>query len=116
LIGFPELAPQAIAKLARVQDLEKAGTAWQDQPRVPAGQTGGGEWTTDGGGPATATHPTTKPGRSARSSADGRSLPVEDAVYHPGEGRPQVVLTGGSDDADEGFRQGIGGTSRRTTP
>jgi HNH/ENDO VII superfamily nuclease len=48
MLGLPELAPDALAKLA---DFEKgANTAWQNQPRVPAGQHDGGQWTTGGGG------------------------------------------------------------------
>ena len=48
LIGLPNLTSQALAKLASIADAEKAGTAWQDQPRVPTGQAGGGQWTTQG--------------------------------------------------------------------
>jgi hypothetical protein len=47
MLGLPELAPDALAKLAH---LEKGdSTAWQNQPRVPAGQHEGGQWTTGGG-------------------------------------------------------------------
>jgi hypothetical protein len=53
LIGVPDLASPAVAKLANIAKLRKGGTAWQDQPRIPAGQTGGGEWTSGGGGAAT---------------------------------------------------------------
>jgi hypothetical protein len=49
MIGSPDLAPPAMAKLAKLADLEKAGTAWEDQPRVPAGEHGGGQWTAEGG-------------------------------------------------------------------
>ena len=48
-LGVSALLPEAMAKLAAFADLEKGGEAWQDQPRVPAGQTGGGQWT-DGAG------------------------------------------------------------------
>ena len=37
LLGLPDLTPPALAKLAEFAELEKGGTAWQDQPRVPAG-------------------------------------------------------------------------------
>ena len=56
MISLPALAPPTLAKLAEFADIEKAGTAWQDQPRIPVGQTGGGQWTADGGGAATPGH------------------------------------------------------------
>jgi hypothetical protein len=50
MLGFPDLTPTAMAKLAELADLEKRGAPWEDEPRVPAGQAGGGQWTTGGGG------------------------------------------------------------------
>jgi hypothetical protein len=50
MLGFPDLTPEAAQKLAVIADLEKAGAAWQTEPRIPAENTGGGRWTTDGGG------------------------------------------------------------------
>ena len=50
LLGFPDLTPADIA------DLEK-GAAWEIEPRIPAGQTGGGQWTADGGAAATHVRP-----------------------------------------------------------
>jgi hypothetical protein len=50
MLRVPELTPTAVAKLAAFADLEKRGQPWKDEPRVPAGQAGGGQWTTDGGG------------------------------------------------------------------
>jgi hypothetical protein len=35
--------------------------------------------------------------------------PLDDGVYHPSTDRPARVLTGGPQDAEEGFRHGIGG-------
>jgi hypothetical protein len=42
LLALPDLTPQALAKLAEVAALEKGGTAWETEPRVPAGQPDGG--------------------------------------------------------------------------
>jgi hypothetical protein len=47
LIGFPEIAPDGMAKLAA---LRKYNPDWEDEPRVPAGNPGGGQWTNDAGG------------------------------------------------------------------
>jgi A nuclease family of the HNH/ENDO VII superfamily with conserved AHH len=56
MLGLPDLAPDAMAKLAKLADLEKdANAAWETEPRLPAGQTGGGQWTTGGGGAAMVT-------------------------------------------------------------
>jgi len=47
LLGFPEIAPEGMAKLARAA-LRKYGDAWEDEPRVPAGNPDGGQWTSGG--------------------------------------------------------------------
>ena len=59
-LGLPDLTPEAMAKLGQIADLEKAGEAWRNEPRIPGAQTGGGEWTSGGGGA-----PTRKPTRAA---------------------------------------------------
>jgi hypothetical protein len=56
-LRLPELAPEAMAKLGEITDLQKDGSPWKDEPRVPAGQTGGGQWTTDGAAAATGGKP-----------------------------------------------------------
>ncbi|MGO4870495.1 MAG: hypothetical protein ACLPGW_07755 [Roseiarcus sp.] len=38
LLGLPDPTPPALARLAEVAELEKGGTAWENQPRVPAGR------------------------------------------------------------------------------
>ena len=111
LIGLPDLTSQALAKLAGIADAEKAGTAWQDQPRVPAGQTGGGQWTSDGGAAA----PAQLDDRAAQSgeqgpataSTGGAKPQLDDGVYRPGENSPVLMHTGGG--ADEEPREGVGG-------
>ncbi len=45
LLGFPEIPPDGMAKLSRAENLRKYGDAWEDEPRVPAGNPDGGEWT-----------------------------------------------------------------------
>jgi hypothetical protein len=50
MLGFPDLTPEAAQKLAAIADLEKAGAAWETEPRIPAKNTGGGQWTADGDG------------------------------------------------------------------
>ena len=55
MLRLPELTGGAMAKLAAMAELEKgASAAWQNEPRVPAGQTGGGQWTTGGAASAAA--------------------------------------------------------------
>lgn len=48
-LGLPDLTPWAMTKLAGIADLQKRNTAWETEPRIPRGQSGGGQWTTDGG-------------------------------------------------------------------
>jgi len=46
LLGFPEIPHEGMAKLSRAANLRKYGDAWEDEPRVPAGNPDGGQWTT----------------------------------------------------------------------
>lgn len=48
-LAFPEIATDAMAKLARAASLQKFNPNWAQEPRVPAGNPGGGDWTEDGG-------------------------------------------------------------------
>jgi hypothetical protein len=66
MLRFPAVDAEGVAKLARSADLEKGGTSWQNEPRIPAGQPGGGQWTTGGD-----VGPSPKPARSSRD-AGGR--------------------------------------------
>jgi hypothetical protein len=87
MLGFPDLTPTAMAKLAEIADLEKRGAPWENEPRLPAGQAGGGLWTTGGGGgggtaasakPVPAPPPTPPPQREQPVQTLG------DGVYRPG--------------------------------
>jgi hypothetical protein len=49
MLRLPELGADAMTKLAVLADLEKGGDSWQNEPRIPAGQSGGGQWTTGSG-------------------------------------------------------------------
>lgn len=50
-LGLPPLDRKAMKKLAALSPLSKGVDAWQNEPRLPAGQAGGGQWTTAGGDP-----------------------------------------------------------------
>lgn len=106
LLRLPDLTRSALEKLAEVAKLEKWGTPWQDQPRVPAGQTGGGQWTTTGdvgGPPAVGAKPAAR--GSAQDPNPGQEPPpVDDGVYRPGSGDAQVTLTGGAEEEDPSRR------------
>jgi hypothetical protein len=47
-LAFPAIAPEAMAKLAHAASLQKYNPNWEQEPRVPGGNLGGGDWTTDG--------------------------------------------------------------------
>ncbi len=94
MLRVPDLTPSAVAKLAHLADLEKRGQPWDDEPRVPAGQAGGGQWTTDDGGqaggslkPAHQARPVSPP-RTARFDAGRRGLQLQR--------RPGLALDGDS--------------------
>lgn len=48
-LAFPEIAPEAMTKLAYAASLQKDNPNWAGEPRVPGGNPDGGEWTNDGG-------------------------------------------------------------------
>ncbi|MFZ3237116.1 MAG: glucosaminidase domain-containing protein [Stellaceae bacterium] len=61
-LAFPEIASAAMAKLTHAASLQKDNPNWADEPRNPAGDPTGGEWTNGGGGQADANvHPATAP-------------------------------------------------------
>jgi hypothetical protein len=80
MLRLPDVDAAGLAKLAGIADLEKGGTASQDEPRVPAGQRDGGQWTTGGGGggsPAAARPPAGKqPVAGRTASPDHRQAPA----------------------------------------
>jgi hypothetical protein len=84
LLGLPDLTPPALAKLAEIARLEKGGTAWENEPRVPAGQSDGGQWTTTGGAggaPAVGAKPKARVSPHAPASSRTPALPLDDGVY-----------------------------------
>ncbi|MGH7047252.1 MAG: glucosaminidase domain-containing protein [Stellaceae bacterium] len=48
-LAVPEIAPKAMVKLAQAASLQKDNLNRADEPRVPAANPDGGEWTDDGG-------------------------------------------------------------------
>ncbi len=81
MLGLPDLAPHAMAKLTEIADLEKrANGAWETEPRIPAGQTGGGQWTTGGGAPSTVAPARSAPARTARRVRAPLSRPSADST------------------------------------
>jgi hypothetical protein len=101
LLGFPDLKPGAMAKLAEIADLEKDGAAWENEARVPAGQVGGGQWTADRGGAAAAG---VKPAGNSSNAEDTRparaALPLDDGVYRPGADDPSLISIGAEEDEE----------------
>jgi hypothetical protein len=88
-VGLPDLAPLGLVRLAKLAVFEKAGTAWQTEPRVPAGQPTGGQWTTSGSAIASA------PSIHAElcGPAPGGSEDDPTPVYGgPAPNTPEVVL------------------------
>jgi hypothetical protein len=101
LLGLPDPSPQALAKLA---ELEKGGTAWQDEPRVPAGRPDGGQWTTvegAGGAPTVPAKPAAAVSPHVSAPRPEPPVPLDDGVYRPGVDDPRVILTGGAEEEAE---------------
>jgi hypothetical protein len=74
-----------------------------DEPRIPAGEPGGGERTTTGGAgdaSATGTESVASPAPAPAGHAESL-LSLDDGVYRPGSGDdPHVVLTGGAEEEE----------------
>jgi hypothetical protein len=107
LLGLPDLTPSALAKLAEVAELEKGGTAWQNEPRVPARQPDGGQWTTGqgaSGGPTLRAKPAAPVSPHVPAPRPEPPLPLDGGVYRPGVDDPHVILTGGAEEEAESRR------------
>jgi hypothetical protein len=95
MLGFPDLTPAGMAKPAELADLEKRGAPWEDEPRLPAGQAGGGQWTTGGGGGGAAAV-SAKPVQTATSLPTSKPMPrpesraqtLDERVYGPAAALP----------------------------
>ena len=93
MLRLPSIDPDRMAKLA-VAEYRRGGDAWQDEPRLPAGQTGGGQWTTGGGAspgggkPERSLRPASSPPRPERVEPASRSSSA-------GDGSDEVVVTSG---------------------
>ena len=68
MLRLPTIDADGMSKLAGLIDLLKGGDASRNEPRIPAGQPGGGQWTTGGSSVGT---PSERQDRS--QGADGRS-------------------------------------------
>ena len=97
LFAIPDPTPQALARLAKVAELAKWGTAWQNQPRVPKGQPRGGEWTDEDGvaEPASVVSP------KEPAFSQEPKLPIDDGVYRPAADAPNLIPSGGAEDDAE---------------
>ncbi len=93
MLGFPPLTGEALTKLARIANLEKTAAAWLSEPRVPAGQAGGGQWTSDASTSAGAAKPAglrpaarrpVKQTPPVQSPALRPDPPLGDGAYRPG--------------------------------
>jgi len=88
-LGFPDLTREAMTKLAEIDDVEKRNTGWEAEPRLSAGQAGGGQWTTgDGGAPQPNARPAAVGARRERSAPPSPSLNAVD------ETNPDVATPG----------------------
>jgi hypothetical protein len=105
LLGFPDLKPGAMAKLAEIADFEKDGAAWENEARVPLGQAGGGQWTAGGGGASTAgDRPAGNSSHAEAARPERPALPLDDGVYRPGADDPFLIHVGGATEEDEESR------------
>jgi hypothetical protein len=106
LLRLPDLTPQALARLAKVAEITKWGTSWQDQPRVPAGQPDGGQWTTgdDESAPAPSAEPAAEVSPSTPASDQNPSLSIDDDVSQLGTDDPRLILIGGAEDEEASRR------------
>jgi hypothetical protein len=96
LLALPDPTPDGLAKLA------KWGTAWQNQPRVPAGNPTGGQWTTDDeDAPSTPSRGPAFDDGVYRPNGEGTDrLPINDGVDRSGVDSARITLTGGGEEEE----------------
>jgi len=98
----PDLTARAAVKLAEFASLEKGGAAWESEPRIPAGEAGGDQWTTDGG-PGIVARPieNTESAPAGGAAREPRLLSLDDGVYRPGFDDPFLIPTSGTEEDEE---------------
>jgi hypothetical protein len=70
MLRLPEISPISLSRLEDLEDLRKAGTAWQSQPRVPVGEPDGGQWTSDSESTSRGSQSTSDGGRPASDAGE----------------------------------------------
>jgi hypothetical protein len=117
LLRLPDPTHLALAKLAEFAELEKGGTGWENEPRVPAGQPDGGQWTTEegsSGAPAldvkspTRVSPSATVSPPASASRPKSLLPLGDGVFRPDVDAPRLILAGGAEEEETAPRRSNG--------
>jgi hypothetical protein len=98
MLGLPDLTSEAMAKLDRIADLEKGNAAWQTETRVPAGQAGGGQWTTGSGPAATAGAKPVQTTMARRPQLAPQLQPSPISPCGPVSGAPSVSTSEGRND------------------
>jgi hypothetical protein len=93
LLRLTEVSDAAFKKIADMAALAKWGAGWQNQPRAPAGQPDGGQWTASDG--------------EGEAPAGPSPFSVNDGVYRPATDDPHFQLTGGAE-GDEASRRSNG--------
>jgi hypothetical protein len=88
MLRLPLIDAEGMEKLARAAELAKGGDAWVNEPRVPAGQSEGGQWTTGGGGAPSS--PATAPRRQPTPTASSARA---------GAGQPRTVADDGAEES-----------------
>jgi hypothetical protein len=119
MLRIPDLTPTAVVKLAEFSGLEKRGAPWKDEPRLPVGRAGGGQWTTDGDGSAASEAalvdaPLSAPAPVWTTPLAPRAAPeptLDDGVYRPGSNGPRLIQVGAPPEEtdEEAFNGSNGG-------
>jgi hypothetical protein len=94
MLRLPSIGPDGMAKLAALNDLTKGGDAWENEPRAPAGQPDGGQWTTGGAsaGPATSASHSGGTGRGRGGTTASQSDQSRSAGAANGGSVDEVVV------------------------
>lgn len=90
MLRLPDLDPEGMAKLAAAGALRKDGDAWMNEPRVSAGQSDGGQWTTGGGTSSVASNGASagsEPGAGGKPPRDDHSAPAASDLA------PEIIVT-----------------------
>jgi hypothetical protein len=81
MLRLPALDAARLAGIVALEEFAKAGEGWEDEPREPAGQADGGQWTTGGAAAGAPSSPRPSRGPTAETTAGPAEIVASASVH-----------------------------------